>query len=357
MCVIQSVAVVTLVYTVCIRQPHMDILEQTLTSTLELHTCICTEKLFWNCALRFDAIVATLWVLALVIVYSFVWSIVGRNCSKVDQIWSVTPWVYGWLLFFHFYFSSGMIHNRLLVMCVLMTLWGLRLTFNFWRRGGYGNLISHEEDYRWPILRAKIHPALFLVFNLVFIASYQNILLWLIAMPAYVVLSSSNPEELMVWDIVLSFIFLSLLAFETIADQQHYNFQQYKYSLSPAQRSTHSDNDIREGFLQSGLWALCRHPNYFAEQSIWICVYLFSLVTTLTTDSTSTKTTLRADLDIYMCLNWSCAGWVLLVMLFQGSMAFGESITASKYPEYTRYQRCVSQCIPWGRSKAKAKTK
>jgi hypothetical protein len=37
----------------------------------------------------------------------------------------------------------------------------------------YGNLIHHEEDYRWPILRAKMHPLVFQIFNLTFIACYQ----------------------------------------------------------------------------------------------------------------------------------------------------------------------------------------
>lgn len=37
----------------------------------------------------------------------------------------------------------------------------------------YGNLIHHEEDYRWPILRKMMHPVLFLLFNFSFIAWYQ----------------------------------------------------------------------------------------------------------------------------------------------------------------------------------------
>lgn len=41
----------------------------------------------------------------------------------------------------------------------------------------YGTFFHHEEDYRWPILRTKMHPVLFwLVFNFSFIASYQVLL-------------------------------------------------------------------------------------------------------------------------------------------------------------------------------------
>jgi steroid 5-alpha reductase family enzyme len=67
------------------------------------------------------------------IVYSFVWSIICHNYSKVDQIWSVIPIVYVWIYFFQY----PVVHYRLLVLCILVTLWGSRLTFNFWRKGGY----------------------------------------------------------------------------------------------------------------------------------------------------------------------------------------------------------------------------
>jgi steroid 5-alpha reductase family enzyme len=87
------------------------------------------------------------------IVYSFVWSVIGRNASKVDQIWSIVPVIYCWQFFFYHVTHQGDIHYRLLLLCILVTFWGARLTFNFWRKGGYGNFFRHEEDYRWPILR------------------------------------------------------------------------------------------------------------------------------------------------------------------------------------------------------------
>ena len=68
-------------------------------------------------------------------------------------------------------------------MALLSTLWGLRLTYNFWRKGGYS---SGGEDYRWPVLRKKLNNrCLFTLFNLAFISFYQNILLLLIALPSY----------------------------------------------------------------------------------------------------------------------------------------------------------------------------
>jgi steroid 5-alpha reductase family enzyme len=42
------------------------------------------------------------------------------------------------------------------IAALLITLWRLRLTFKFVRRGGFTTM----EDYRWPILRARIGNAM-----------------------------------------------------------------------------------------------------------------------------------------------------------------------------------------------------
>ena len=66
------------------------------------------------------------------------------------------------------------------MMALLVTLWGARLTFNFARKGGY----SGVEDYRWAVLRGRMTPRRFQIFNLLFIVLAQNALLVLIALPA-----------------------------------------------------------------------------------------------------------------------------------------------------------------------------
>ena len=150
-------------------------------------------------------------------------------------------------------------HQRLLLVCMLTTVWGLRLTYNFWRRDGYGNLIKHEEDYRWPILRKKIgSPILFFLFNLSFIASYQNFILVLIAFPAHGVMV--GPSNCDYKDYLVAFAFIGFLLMEAVADQQHWDFHGRKYSVNNIERKHHPDPDVRDGFYQSGLFAYCRHP-------------------------------------------------------------------------------------------------
>ena len=83
-----------------------------------------------------------------------------------------------------------------------------------------------------------------------------------------------------------------------------------------------------KGFNTSGLWGSSRHPNYFAEQAIWISFYIFSIA---------------AGIGIF---NWSLIGALLLVVLFIGSSSFGEEISMSKYPAYTGYRLTVPRFIP-----------
>jgi steroid 5-alpha reductase family enzyme len=89
----------------------------------------------------------------------------------------------------------------------------------------------------------------------------------------------------------------------------------------------------KQGFLDQGLWSLSRHPNYFAEQNIWISFYLFSVAAS------------------GQWLNWSIAGCLLLLVLFQGSSEFSEEISSSKYPKYKEYQKRVRRFLPLPRFK------
>jgi steroid 5-alpha reductase family enzyme len=244
------------------------------------------------------------------------------------------------------------IHYRMLLLSSVVTLWGCRLTFNFWRKDGYGTFFTHEEDYRWPILRKKMHPIVFLIFNFSFIAVYQNLLLFWIAVPAFEVIK--GPSELAVADLLVAGLFSAFLLMETVADEQHWVFQSLKHSILPEDRDKLQDPQLRRGFFQSGLFKYSRHPNYFAEQSMWLCVYLYSITPTL---AAGLAASLPLQELVLSCLNWTGLGCVQLMLLFQGSMAFGESITLSKYPAYKEYQATTSMCIPFFPAKAKSAKK
>lgn len=69
-------------------------------------------------------------------VYSFVWSVISGNVSKVDQLWSIVPMIYAWHFFLHEYYINQHFNARMLLACGLISLWGIRLTYNFWKKGG-----------------------------------------------------------------------------------------------------------------------------------------------------------------------------------------------------------------------------
>ena len=76
---------------------------------------------------------------------TFCVSSVTGNYSQVDKIWSITPFVYACLM---------VSDARTFLMAVLATVWGIRLTWNFNRRGGYAwPPWQGDEDYRWKIVQ------------------------------------------------------------------------------------------------------------------------------------------------------------------------------------------------------------
>jgi len=288
------------------------------------------ENLVWiketgvyNSYLLTDAFVIGFYLMLFYSVLSWVLSIITGNCSQVDRLWSIVPFIYAWHFLLHSTLThSGAIDNRLAVIAVLTTLWGVRLSYNFYRKGGYN---MKDEDYRWPVLRKIIsNKILFQLFNISFIAFYQNFLLYAITFPVFFAYLSWNIP----WgtlDSVATAFFVIFLLIETIADQQQWNYQTEKHRLIKAKATLPLIYSV--GFIHTGLFKYSRHPNFWAEQLLWWAIYLFSL-------------------PGFGILNESVIGTVLLTLLFQGSTTFTEWISTKKYPLYKKYQETTSRFLP-----------
>ena len=250
------------------------------------------------------------------ILAALVWlmTAVTRECSWVDRLWSVTPPVYCLLVVAAADFDSA----RLNIMAALVILWGARLTFNFARKGGYW---SGGEDYRWPYVRERLSPIQFQLVNLFFISFPQMLIIWLFTSPMH---------QAWVWvdaplnwlDAVAAILFLALLLGETVADEQMWAFQQDK------KRKLDAGEPVEKPFLDTGLYAWSRHPNYFCEIAMWWVFYLFGVAAS------------------GEWLHWTGLGFVLLTALMISSTRFGESISLGKYPAYSEYQATTPQLIP-----------
>tara|TARA_B100000965_G_scaffold347708_1_gene319928 strand:+ start:1633 stop:2556 length:924 start_codon:yes stop_codon:yes gene_type:complete len=249
--------------------------------------------------------------------YCFIAGELTKNYSQVDRLWSTIPIVYCW----YFTYSSGM-DERLILMSSLVTIWGLRLSFNFARKGGFTLLPwKGEEDYRWevlqkdvPSLRSKLNWSLF---NFFFICFYQMGLIFLFSLP--ILAAWQGEKEFSNSDLLIAGIMLLLIITQTISDEQQHKYQTKKYKL--IKQNQKITGDYKKGFIDTGLWKFSRHPNYTCEQLIWITFYFFSV-------SANGK-----------LLNWSIIGCILLVILFYFSAKFSEGISSKKYPEYKNYQK------------------
>lgn len=302
-----------------------------LIGTLLLFSLIVCPLLYINMGPSLDAMqLSTLKILTIVAacsaLFCFLVGEISGNNSQVDKVWSILPFVYCWIIA-----VRGGMHPRLVVMAVLATLWGLRLTFNFARKGAYRlKFWEGEEDYRWSIVRSNPvfrHRWVWMLFDLLFISVYQNILLLLITFPALVGMSSTAPFGLV--DAVAAVLMLGFIIYETVADEQQWAFQSRKWAMiKEGKRLEELPAPYNKGFNTLGLWKVSRHPNYMAEQAIWISLYLFSV---------------GAGAGI---VNWSMMGALLLVVLFVASTNLSEGISGGKYPEYKQYQSKVSRFLP-----------
>ncbi|KAI1267411.1 hypothetical protein F5Y18DRAFT_444300 [Xylariaceae sp. FL1019] len=254
---------------------------------------------------------------------------VNRNYSQVDRFWSLLP------AFYNLHFSAWAHLNDLSSQRVdLITLWSLvwslRLTFNYWRKGGYE---IGSEDYRWEIIKSYCHPVIFTIFNATFISFIQSVLLFALAAPTYIVLLASKIEpKIGPADVFFASAEIALVLTEWFSDQQQWDYQtakkEYKKTAKVPKGCGFTQEQLDRGFITTGLWAYCRHPNFTAEQTIWFLLYQHACYSG----------------NVLYC--WAAAGPLFLINLFQGSTWLTELLTAGKYPEYKHYQKQVGMQIP-----------
>lgn len=113
-------------------------------------------------------VTATAFSIATFLIF-FLVSEVNKNYSQVDRVWSILPTIY------HLHYSlwahlNGLDCARVDNVLAFSVVWTLRLTFNYWRRGGYQ---VGSEDYRWMIIKDRIGSLGFVLLNIVFISTIQ----------------------------------------------------------------------------------------------------------------------------------------------------------------------------------------
>ncbi len=197
-----------------------------------------------------------LWVVAIgdlaATITIFILSVALNNSSMYDPYWSVKPAV---IAGYYFWTMPGTGIRGILVL-VLVLLYSLRLTSNFYR--DWPGLT--KEDFRYVNFR-KQYPGFYWPISFLAVHFFPTVMVWLGCLPLFAVYSSAAP--LNVFDAAGTIVVLGAVLLAFVADEQLRGFRE-----DPA----HSGLTI-----SSGLWRLSRHPNYLGEILTWWGLFLFGL--------------------------------------------------------------------------------
>ncbi|CAG8459854.1 8380_t:CDS:2 [Funneliformis mosseae] len=317
-------------------KPLFDEFIKNVTNFNELDSAYKTKGLVWSVKelyLYSDPLVSAIALCLAFAFWTWVLSIITRNFSQVDRLWSILPVFFTWHFILH-----GYLNARGIILGSLTTIWGARLTYNYARKGGYK---WESEDYRWAYLKQHIHWSIFEITNIIFTSLFQCFLLLAMTLPSYVVWYNASTSPLNLWDLFASIMFVGFLTGELIADDQQWKFQSEKRKLianankNLLKETTIFEGDYSLGFLIHGLFRYSRHPNYFCEMGVWWSYYLFSVAA------------VPSSSKLQWILNWTIVGTLSLTILFQITTHLTEIITKNKYPMYESYRKNTSRLIPW----------
>ena len=197
---------------------------------------------------------ATLMGLAIWGLLSGVWLIgtLTRNHSIMDIAYPLTPWAVTGLAWVQ---GGAERSPHALVLLALMSVWA-------WRLSGYIALryLPHGEEARYARWRERggRHWAWWSYFQ---IYLTQGVLVWIWTWPIALALGASQPQP--AWLAAAIVVWLIGFVFEAGGDLQMHRFRTNRANAGQV--------------MDRGLWAWCRHPNYFGEALTWLSYGLFAL--------------------------------------------------------------------------------
>lgn len=218
--------------------------------------CIYSMLLTWNYLLDASLIFKVLICHIEATIFIYLLSVLFKNSSWYDAFWSVIPVVLT-ILCWSDISAAGNIQRAFLMHACLL-LWAIRLTYN-WMRSWEG--FSHE-DWRYIMMKAKTNNKFqYFIVDFFSIHLIPTLCVYMALLPMIFALAYPG-ADLNSLDLIASFLAISAVMIQIIADQQMYNFR--KNLTSPKT-------------MTSGLWYYSRHPNYFGEILFWFSLFVFAL--------------------------------------------------------------------------------
>lgn len=205
-----------------------------------------------------STILASTLVLALAYVV-LIWALsllVGR-VGIIDAFWGPG---FVMLSVLSAFLRSESISDRaeLVVLLSLVSIWGLRLGIHLSIRV----FSDPHEDRRYAAMRTR-HELGWWIKSLGVVFLLQGLIMWFVAMPVTTAFASYESRSLTLIGTLGIFFWGLGVTFEAVGDWQLARFR--------------ADPRNQGRVLNTGLWALTRHPNYFGDFAVWWGLWLFSI--------------------------------------------------------------------------------
>ncbi|CAB4700603.1 MAG: DUF1295 domain-containing protein [Actinobacteria bacterium] len=184
--------------------------------------------------------------LAIVVLMLSTWvlSIILKNASIVDIVWGLGFVMVAWVV----RLSTDANNARQWLLVAMVTVWGLRLAgYLFWRNHGNG------EDFRYRAMRKHYGPRFGLI-SLVTVFALQGALMFVVSLSVQLGQADATPNIGVIAYIGVA-LWLVGLFFEAVGDAQLARFK-----ADPANQGM---------VMRTGLWRYTRHPNYFGDSCVW----------------------------------------------------------------------------------------
>ena len=231
-------------------------------------------------------------------------SLLLKNSSIVDIFWGTGFVIFAWVAFF--LTPDGFLARKLLL-TILVTIWGLRLSIYILVRNW-----GKPEDFRYQAWR-KEHGKKWWWYSFFQVFLLQGVLLTVIAARLLAAQITPTPVRLGVLDFIAIPLWAIGFFFESVGD-----WQLKRFKGDPANKGK---------VLDRGVWRYTRHPNYFGDSTQWWAYYLIAA---------------------------SAGGWwtifspiLMTILLLRVSGVKLLEKTLDTRPGYKEYSERTSEFIPW----------
>lgn len=245
--------------------------------------------------------------LVIILFQTILWltSVYLTNASIVDIFWG-SIFV---IVELYYFFSSVDLFTRKVILLLLVTLWGLRLTIHLAIRN-----VGKGEDFRYRQFRQKYGPARYWWVSFFQVFLLQGIIAMIVSLPLLAVNVNTNFNSLNWLDYAAIILWITGFIFEAVGDYQLVVFKK---------------NENNKGkVLRSGLWKYTRHPNYFGDAVIWWAYGLFAVAS-----------------GTY----WVLIGSIIMTLLLLkvSGVSLLEKTLKEEKPDYREYIERTSPFLPW----------